>query len=268
MTQNALKITALFLTATISVLGYLKLQSNRLEERPEVSYPVNAKMDAHVKTDSAVAVNNDFYYHIGPRFSPISLTKIKAAKSVSDILEEDWELNPNELKNLEIQNILFERRSGIKISGNSPDFTNEQLLFLEHLEYSEHFMLSMDLLHQNDLNQQIPEHISPHYTVVPAQQAYYLEGNRNLLNHIREENRSITNGVSPEDLGTTMLYFVVGSDGKLKDFHFDQPSPLPAADAKLIDILSNLPGSWVPAENEAGEKVAQQLVLTFGMPGC
>lgn len=267
MTQNGYKITALFLTAVISVFGYLKLQSDEPKEKLKAENCEIVNMDSHVKVDSAIAVNNDFYYHIGPRFNPVKLSKVKAARNFSDIAD-DSEINLSELERLEIQNIIYERRGGIKIEGSTADFNLEQLQYLKELTYSDHFLLAADFMHRNELHQQIPEHISPHFTVVPEKQAYYKEGNRNLLNYIREANREITDGSTPEELGTSLLYFVIDKAGKVKDLYFDHPSALPFVDAKLSEIMNSLPGEWEAAENASGEKVEQQLVLTFGMDGC
>jgi hypothetical protein len=36
----------------------------------------------------------------------------------------------------------------------------------------------------------------------------------------------------------------------------------------MIELISNSPGKWKPAENSVGEKVNQKLVFSFGMMGC
>ena len=39
-------------------------------------------------------------------------------------------------------------------------------------------------------------------------------------------------------------------------------------DNKMIELITKTPGLWIPAENSRGEKVDQELVLSFGMVGC
>ena len=39
-------------------------------------------------------------------------------------------------------------------------------------------------------------------------------------------------------------------------------------DKKMIELITNLPGKWAPAENQKGEKVDQELVISFGLMGC
>ena len=36
----------------------------------------------------------------------------------------------------------------------------------------------------------------------------------------------------------------------------------------MIQLIKNTPDQWVPAENEKGEKVEQELVVSFGLMGC
>ncbi len=37
---------------------------------------------------------------------------------------------------------------------------------------------------------------------------------------------------------------------------------------KMENLMNNLPGTWMPAKNEKGEKVAQELVFFYGIEGC
>ena len=37
---------------------------------------------------------------------------------------------------------------------------------------------------------------------------------------------------------------------------------------KIIKILNEVPGTWIPAKNSKGEKVDQELVVSFGLMGC
>jgi hypothetical protein len=40
-------------------------------------------------------------------------------------------------------------------------------------------------------------------------------------------------------------------------------------DDKFIELIKNIPGLWIPAENSKGEHVDQELVFTFGPAnGC
>ena len=36
----------------------------------------------------------------------------------------------------------------------------------------------------------------------------------------------------------------------------------------MIELIYKIPGTWQPAENAKGEKIDQELVLSFGLMGC
>ena len=36
----------------------------------------------------------------------------------------------------------------------------------------------------------------------------------------------------------------------------------------MLELMRNAPGKWIPVENSKGNKVEQELVVKFGMPGC
>jgi len=36
----------------------------------------------------------------------------------------------------------------------------------------------------------------------------------------------------------------------------------------MIELITKTPGEWQPAENYKGEKVDQELVVSFGLMGC
>ena len=38
----------------------------------------------------------------------------------------------------------------------------------------------------------------------------------------------------------------------------------PSIDEKFIELIKNIPGKWIPAENAKGEKMEQEFVFTFG----
>lgn len=64
------------------------------------------------------------------------------------------------------------------------------------------------------------------------------------------------------------LYFTVTKDGAISNVSLDRISGYVPMDEAMIDLLKNVPGSWQPAENAEGEKVDQELVITFSMSGC
>ena len=37
---------------------------------------------------------------------------------------------------------------------------------------------------------------------------------------------------------------------------------------RMIELINKAPGKWNPAENAKGEKVDQELAVSFGLRGC
>ena len=42
----------------------------------------------------------------------------------------------------------------------------------------------------------------------------------------------------------------------------------PEIDEKMIELILNMSGEFFPAENAQGQKVEQELVVSFGLMGC
>ncbi len=274
MSEYYPKITAL--VATLGIIGL-----SFILDKPDVEFKVEEphsksvaqedtprQANSHVLADSIASIEEELYYNIGPRFAPIKMSAIRKAKRVEDILNEEDSKNLEGLETVTLKQLVAERFNGIEAKGNDADLNESQLRFLSSLNHSDHFALQAEFLLQNELKQYISDFILPHYTIVPETQTFYIPGKRNLLNFIRSENKAFTKGMTNDDLGLAMIYFVVKADGSIGEIYIDQRSSSPAVDANLIRILENLPGKWEPATNAKGEKVDQELVLTFGLPGC
>ena len=48
----------------------------------------------------------------------------------------------------------------------------------------------------------------------------------------------------------------------------DRSSGNVTIDKAMLSLIQSAPGKWIPAENEKGENVDQELVITFGVGGC
>ena len=87
-----------------------------------------------------------------------------------------------------------------------------------------------------------------------------------LKNHSLEA-RTKANVVA-EKLKPAKLYFTVSKTGTIENVRLDRSSNYPIVDEAMIELIKNAPGEWLPAENEKGEKVEQELVVSFGLMGC
>jgi hypothetical protein len=105
---------------------------------------------------------------------------------------------------------------------------------------------------------------------VPEQQATYLKGNEALITYLKENSRDAMNVIKDEKLGALKLSFIVSKNGKISEVKHDaMTTGYPSIDKKFIELIKNVPGKWIPAENASGEKMEQELVFTFGpKDGC
>ena len=71
-----------------------------------------------------------------------------------------------------------------------------------------------------------------------------------------------------DKLQPAKLYFTVSKEGMIENVRLDRTSNFPAVDETMIELITNAPGKWIPAENSKGEKVDQELVVSFGLMGC
>lgn len=278
MTQAYSKITLLIIV--LSFVAFTAFTGQPFEKKIELSSSeetdpkdTDKSLDEqaynnHVLNDSLEAIEQEFYYNVGTRFGAIKKSELLSATHIVDIFKTDYELELSDLESIEFDRIKGDFREGAKVGGSKATFNEAQLRFIKELNYSDNFVVIANLVHQNELNQFIPEMITPHYTVVPETQAYYIPGKRNLLNYIRSENAALIKDLSQDDIGAAAIFFTITKNGELRDIEVDRENTLPAIQLNLINLLKNLPGQWEAARNADGEKIDQRLMLFFGNQGC
>lgn len=113
-------------------------------------------------------------------------------------------------------------------------------------------------------------HFPPYLAVVPEKQAAY-EGGRDALMEYLKENRKEAEArasVEIDELPPFKLLFTVTKSGTIENVKLDGTSGYLLIDNTMIELITKAPGKWEPAENSKGEKVDQELVVTFGLTGC
>ena len=126
-----------------------------------------------------------------------------------------------------------------------------------------------DYIEKNSENGNLEEaHWTPHLTIVPEKQAKYEGGEKAVIRYLRENTSEVTDQIDEKKLKPAKMYFTVTKDGVVTDFNLLRTSGYPELDEKIKELINALPGKWTPAENATGEKVNQELVLSFGNMGC
>lgn len=267
MTHTYAKLALLLVVMSFSAWTFI--ESNR-EVSTEVPICEELKTPQTSETlNSAELINDEaYYYDIGTRFRPIKHSKLNEALNFYQLVLDDELPDLNHLKSLKLMRIVNEAWDIHQVRGESIAFNEDQLAFLGQLEYSDNFVVRADYESYNQIGQLISDLYTPHFTVVPKQQARYIPGKEKLLAIIRQQNASYTANLRQEQIGSGKMYFTISPDGEVENIHLNSYKSIPAIDINLGNILRKLPGKWEAARNAKGEKVAQELVLSYGTPGC
>ncbi|MFH6603796.1 energy transducer TonB [Maribacter algicola] len=257
-------LAALGLTA-FGVMNWNDQEAHRAEaasnEEIAMNEPVLGPKDKEIFTD--------FIYDVGPRFSPIKKTKVDGAKAVSDFLDADVVASMASVQSVGI--LLFENEKLTEVleSGTTAALTDRQLQLLRSFDYSTNFVVRADYRKKNgNTGILVSDYSTPHMTIVPENQAEYAQGKEVLMTYLKEESKEIWANVDPEKLQPAKLFFRVTEQGTVEVIRLDRTSGYPEVDEKMIQLISDLPGSWIPAKNAAGRPVGQELVVSFGLMGC
>lgn len=212
---------------------------------------------------------SDFFYGFGPRFSPIKKSELKNITSMFDFLTSEEEKSISKLESVYVVRINHERQSGVREYSNTHELTPKQLEIIHSANYSEHFNLRGEYKGiDEETGQMVNSFFGPHYTVVPEKQAKYLPGETVLINYFTSGNKENTRNLDETKLRPAKLYFTVTMAGEISDIRLHNHSGYQKIDDAMSKLLQQLPGEWEPAENVDGEKVDQELVISFGMVGC
>lgn len=266
MKKNVLIFGIALIVLSFSAYSFM----NKSEAAPvETLISQNKTKPTPVKEEKEFEVFEDFIYEIGSRFSPMTKEEIAKVTSIEDLIPEDQIDRIVMLKKVEVIIFKDEKRSNIRVTGNSSEFSQEQLAFLQSLENSTNFVVNAEYQQKNyDTGQLEGSQSTPHLSIVPHKQASYLFGTDALKYFLKENSKEAREGVDPKKLKPAKLFFTVTKDGAIENVHLDRSSDYPLVDKKMIELISTAPGKWMPAENTQGEKVDQELVVSFGLMGC
>ncbi|MGK0386801.1 MAG: hypothetical protein ACI849_001420 [Patiriisocius sp.] len=266
------KSILIFSTALVilSLMSCGKLSGNDLE-----TYQVDPLIGKEMASNRpAIGLNKnkiftDFIYDVGPRFGPIKKGAIDKATTIDAFFDEDETQNIVSLTSVTVIIVIDDKRSDIRETGYSSDLTTAQLKLLQSSDYNTNFLIKAEYQQLNTNNNKLePSSSTPHLTIVPEKQAAYLPGKDVLKEYLKTNSEGARETVDPKKLKPAKLFFTVTKNGTLEHMRLDRPSGYPHIDKKMIEFINKAPGAWIPAENIKGEKVDQELVVSFGLMGC
>ncbi|MBT8302263.1 MAG: energy transducer TonB [Maribacter sp.] len=211
----------------------------------------------------------DFIYDVGPRFGPIKKSDLAKARTFEDFISEEHAKRIVTYKSLSVIYIINDEQSKLMETGYSKTLTAAQLKFLQTADYSTNFIVRAEYQEKNKETGDLEDSYStPHRTIVPEKQAVYASGKDVLIEYLKEKSKEARKDVLVDELQPAKLFFTVTKNGTIENVKLDRTSNYPDVDKKMIELIKNAPGTWEAAENAQGEKVDQELVISFGLQGC
>ncbi len=223
----------------------------------------------------------NFLYNAGTRYKPVRKSDLKHAVSITDFINDERVDHSNKFKEVSVILIENDDHSEIRESGKSEILTAKQKTLLNSLEFSSSFLVRADFdLKAEPADKWDHDYFSPYYTVVPEKQAEYIydenvilfskpmNGMDALVQFLADKNKENIRNLDEDKLQPARLSFTVTRMGTIADIKLDHTCGYPSIDKRMLEFIGQAPGYWVPAENEKGEKVDQELVVSYGIIGC
>ena len=267
--KKSILIFSVVILALLSIVISIMYLSDAQLKTLEISESENMAMSNSELDKITNRIFADFIYDVGPRFNPIKKSKLETIKSFNDLLDEEHAQRIIDYQSVSVVVIINDEKSEVHETSNSGEFTEAQIKLMQSSNYSTNLLISADFQEKNKENGAFEGvHWTPYLTVVPEKQAEYFYGKDALKKYLKENSEDARINVIAEKLQPAKLYFTVTKKGTIENVRLDRTSYYPEVDERMIELITNLSGKWLPAENKKGEKVDQELVVSFGLLGC
>lgn len=213
----------------------------------------------------------DLYYGVDARFAAVKKSDVHKATTIYDFLNEGEKQQIEHINSVKLILVENNQLSEKRAYGENEYLTDDQIKLLKSTDYFSHFTIRTDFKAKNkDTGKMEERFFGPHITVVPDKQASYVDGKDALIKYLKDGSKASMNVIKDEKLGSIKIAFIVTKDGTISNVEHDaMTTEYQSIDDTLIELIKNIPGKWIPAQNEQGEKMNQELVFTFGpRNGC
>ncbi|HLO43678.1 MAG TPA: hypothetical protein VK175_05040 [Leadbetterella sp.] len=264
MKRNIVISSILIALFSISAITYKKLNSKKDFHLNSPKKQTSSFFNKYL----VETLDNTIYYNLESKFT-VSKDKLSNANSVLDIYTKLAGESSENIASTSIAKLKADM-SPIKIEDGERNILNEsQTKLLKSLDYEDKFLLKILIKKKiNSSDKIVTRLLTYHLTVVPEKVAEYSLGKKSFIDFIRKNTEKETLNITKQKIGSGTISFVVLANGKVSDIKLNNESRLRSLDDKLIKLLKNLPAKWNPARNAQGEAVAQELIFSFGNPGC
>jgi hypothetical protein len=204
-----------------------------------------------------------FSYDIDSRFmANVTKEDLRNAKTIIDIVPKKANWDRFNFREVTIRVMPDENNNYAK--GESKELNLDQIKLLKTIDYSTNFVV--DTYVEN--SPKYYDHYPYYITVIPEKEASYMLGKQAVINYLKESCASTIAKIERGYLKSGKAHFIISKDGTIKNVNLESTSGYPTVDKKMLALIATMPGMWIPATNQIGEKVEQELVFSFGTMGC
>jgi len=209
----------------------------------------------------------DLVYNIDSRYlATITKEKLNKATSVIDIVPKEakhWQNTTFQTVTI----VILKEGKEISETGNNKILNAAQIKLLNTTDYSANFYIQARSKNiQFDTGR--AEIYAYYFSIIPEKEATYTSGHNTLINYLKENSKDRTSIIKMKQLKPGKVSFTVTKKGGITNVKLTSTSGYNSIDKLLLELITNIPGEWEPAENSTGEKVDQELVFSFGLMGC
>lgn len=257
---------------SLTAFGYMNWSNNIIDHKV-LSHPDSYQNKTNNPEHSFANLINkyakpDFFYDIDSRFlKTITKSELQNAKSIHDIFSSDETKGIESFRDVNISILPRDAEKFAKGDGNQLNST--QLELLQSTEYSNDICIEAFCKRQNSETWITEEYCFVYYiTIVPEKEAEFKDGQQALIKYLKENSKEEAASVNRDRLEPGKVRFVVTKNGKIGPVALESTSGYDAIDDKMLKLIMNLPGEWMPATNSKGKKVDQEFIYSFGIVGC
>jgi len=201
----------------------------------------------------------DLVYSVESRYmATITKEALHKATSILDIVPKEAE----GWRNVSFQTVtiaVLEGNDETRSIGDDKELNADQIELLQSIDYSTNFYIKAQGGFEN---------YAYYFTVIPEKETEFTNGNDALIEYLKKQSKQETAIIEQNLLKPCKVNFTITKNGTIANVQLASTSGYPSIDKKMIELIANAPGKWVPAENSKGGKVDQELVFFFGLMGC
>ncbi len=266
MKKNIIIFCVVLTTFSLTAFGFMNWDDS-VTDKVETSSSSIVAINRQMVEDFNVKPYIDLVYNVDSRFmTTITKEDLYKATSVLDIVPKKaegwWEASFQAVTVAVLQD-----GDDIRAMGDDKVLNAEQIKLLQTTDYSTDFYIKARGKNKHPETGKIEDYVY-YLTIIPEKEAEYTSGHDALIAYLKENSKEKTAIIKQDQLKPCKVSFTITKKGTIANVKLTSTSGYPSVDEALVELITNMPEKWEPAENSKGEKVDQELVFSFGLMGC